>query len=238
MDIKKLNEALTTYIRPGTFPLAVKLCKTDAELPAKAKRPARDLGYQVALCQALGLARRYRWTVVVGNDDQCCLGGAATMGFPVELPEGSAAPPMPKEKMLVTGEFKYMVVAPLEAADFEPGLVVIYCDPAQANRLVQSISMGTGKAAEAFAPGFAGCGDIIARTYRMGECLFVLPGGGDRAFGSTQDHEVCVTIIGSKIDAVTKGIEDSHKMGLRYPVLADIRHRPALAPFLEIPKRA
>jgi uncharacterized protein (DUF169 family) len=237
MDLKKLNDALNTYIRPNTFPVAIKLLKSESEIPQKVRRPAKDLGYQVTLCQAVGLARRYRWTMVIGNEDQCCMGGAAAMGFPVEASQGSFAPPGMTDKMLGKEEYKYMLCAPVESADFEPDLIAVYLDPAQANRLVQGISFGTGKQVDAFAPGFADCGDVIARTFKTRECLFVLASGGDRAFGGTQDHEVIVTIPASKIEAVIKGLEESQKMGFRYPILTDIRHRPALAPFLEIPKK-
>jgi uncharacterized protein (DUF169 family) len=194
MDLKKLNEALNTYIRPNTFPVAIRLCKSDADLPQKAKKPVKDLGYQVTLCQAIGLARRYRWTLAVANEDQCCMGGAAAMGFPVEAAEGGFAPPGMAEKMLARGEYKYLLAAPLEIADFEPDAVVVYLDPAQANRLVQGISFATGKPVSAYAPGFADCGDVVGRTVKSRESLFILPSGGDRAFGGTQDHEVIVTI--------------------------------------------
>ena len=41
----------------------------------------RDLRYPIALCQATGLTRRYGWTMAVGKEDQCCIGGARAMGF-------------------------------------------------------------------------------------------------------------------------------------------------------------
>ena len=52
MDLKQVNDTLNTYIRPQTFPIAIKLFTAQEALPAKAKIPVKDLGYQVALCQA------------------------------------------------------------------------------------------------------------------------------------------------------------------------------------------
>ena len=72
----------------------------------------------------------------------------------------------------------------------------------------------------------------------MSVCQFILPSGEDRIFGSTQDHEVIFTMPKSKFQAVIEGLANTHKVGFRYPVLTDLRHRPALAPFLEIPKDA
>jgi uncharacterized protein (DUF169 family) len=44
-DLAKVNEALNFYVRPQTFPLAVKMCQSNEELPERARIPKRDLGY-------------------------------------------------------------------------------------------------------------------------------------------------------------------------------------------------
>jgi len=235
MDLKQVNESLNLYIRPQTFPLALKLCHSESELPEKVRMPMRDLGYQVTLCQAVGLARRYRWTLAVGSTDQCCLGGALAMGFVAEPPEGTMLE-APAEKRLEAGKFSHLLIAPVAIADFEPDMVVVYCDSAQANRLVQAMTMGAGPGVSAIASGGIDCGDVVGRTTLSDKCQFILPSGGDRVFGGTQDHEVILTIPRSKLEAVLKGLEETHKLGFRYPVLTDLRHQPALPPFLEIPK--
>ena len=237
MDLKQVNEALNLYIRPQTFPLALKLCRSEAELPERVRMPVRDLGYQVALCQAIGMARLYRWTLAVGKEDQCCLGGALSMGFLSEPPEGTPIPAS-AEKQLEAGKYSHLLIAPIEAADFEPDVIVIYGNSAQAYRLVQASSMGTGQEASAIAAGGADCGDIVARTFLSNRCQFILPSGGDRVFGSTQDHEVIFTMPPDKAEAVMGALENTHKAGFRYPIVVDIRHRPNLPPMLEIPKAA
>jgi len=180
MDLKQVNESLNFYIRPQTFPLALKLCPSQSELPEKVRIPMRDLGYQITLCQGIGLARRFGWTMAIGREDQCCIGGAAAMGFVSEAP---AMPQTSSDKTLDFGKYS-----------------------------------------------------IVARTHHSDECQFILPSGGDRVFGSTHDHEVIFTMPRSKIEAVIKGLEDTHNAGFRYPILTDLRHRPALPPFLEMPQ--
>ena len=59
---ERLNETLTKYIRPSVFPVAVKL-SSSAELPERVKRPLRDFGNRINLCQGAALARTYGWTV-------------------------------------------------------------------------------------------------------------------------------------------------------------------------------
>jgi len=234
MDLKRVNETLNTYVRPQTFPVALKLCPSSAELSAKVKRPLRDLGYPIALCQAVALSRRYGWTMAVGKEDQCCIGGHISMGFLENPPKERLALSAP-EKRHSPGQYAYLMTAPLDRADFEPDVLCLYLDSAQAMRLAQAANRGGG-GVSAVAIGFADCGDITARTVNTDQCQFILPSGGDRVFGSTQDHEVIFAMPKSKIEPVANALEETHKAGFRYPVLTDVRHRPNLPPFLEIPK--
>jgi uncharacterized protein (DUF169 family) len=232
MDLKQINEKFETYIRPQTFPVALKLCESGEEMPERVKLPMRDLGYKVTICQAIGMSRRYGWTLAVGNDHQCCIGGALAMGFISKPPKGF---PFPSDKQNESGKYSYLLIAPITRAAFEPDIVVIYGNSAQAMRLSHSVVMGAGQGVvSARGTGIADCGDIL--TTGSDECRFILPSGGDRVYGSTQDNEVIFTIAGSSVEAIAKGLEETHNMGFRYPVLTDMRHRPALAPFLEIPE--
>ena len=234
MDVKQINEVLNTYIRPQTFPIALKLCQSDENLPEKARRPMKDLGYPITLCQATGLTRRFGWTMAVGKDDQCCIGGAQVMGF-VRGGEDELAG---EDKRFEPQKYKYQVTASLDRANFEPDAIVIYGNSAQIMRLVQAVKRGPDGPGNvnAVATGSSDCGDVAARTLLSGECQFILPSGGDRVFGLTQDHEVIFTIPKTMVEAVLKGLESTHKAGFRYPVLADLRHRPSLPLNLEIPK--
>lgn len=236
MDVKQINEVLNTYIRPQTFPIALKLCQSDEDLPEKARRPMRDLGYPVTLCQATGLTRRFGWTMAVGKEDQCCMGGAQVMGFVA----GGESDLAQEGKRFDPQKYKYHVTASLDRANYEPDVIVIYGNSAQIMRLVQAVRRGPEGPGNvnAVATGSSDCGDIAARTLLSDECQFILPSGGDRVFGSTQDHEVIFTIPKTMVEAVLKGLESTHKAGFRYPVLADLRHRPSLPPNLEIPKDA
>jgi uncharacterized protein (DUF169 family) len=59
MDIQTLHQALTTHVRPETFPVAVRMVPTGEELPPRTKRLARDLDIQVTTCQGIAFSRRY-----------------------------------------------------------------------------------------------------------------------------------------------------------------------------------
>jgi uncharacterized protein (DUF169 family) len=236
MDLKEVNAALSQYIRPQTFPVAYKLVRSEDELPERVKMPMRDLGYPITLCQATGLTRRYGWTMALGKEDQCCVGGAQTMGF---VPE-SVSGPVGTDKRHEPGKYKYHVTAALERTNFEPDVITVYGNSAQIMRLVQSAIggyNGEGKV-NTVATGYFDCADIAAGTVLSDECQAILPSGGDRVFGATQDHEMIFAMPWSKVQTVIKGLASTHKAGFRYPVVSDIRHRPNLPPFLEIPESA
>src|SRR4030042_1716538 len=177
MDVKQVTDTLNFYIRPQTFPLALKLCKSESELPERVRGPVRDLGFQITLCQGYGIARRFRWVVAVGKEDQCCVGGASTMGFVAERPNEQLA------KRLETGKYSHLLIAPTELADFEPDLILLYTNSAQAMRLVQSAIRGADGSVSAIATGAGDCGDIVARTANRNQCEFLPPRGGGRDFG-------------------------------------------------------
>ena len=139
-------------------------------------------------------------------------------------------------KMHEPGKYQYMVSAPIDRADFEPDIICTYVNSAQAMRLAQAANSGGGGIGQTAATGIGDCSDIMVSTVKTDLCQFILPSGGDRAFGSTQDYELVFTIPKSKIELMMKALEDTHKIGFRYPILTDVRHRPNLAPFLEIPK--
>ncbi|MCF8062675.1 MAG: DUF169 domain-containing protein [Deltaproteobacteria bacterium] len=236
MDVKQIDEALTRFIRPATFPLAVKLASTGDELPERARRPLKDFGYPIALCQATALTRRYGWTMAVGKEDQCCLGGAQAMGFVA----ATADQPIGPDKRQEPGRYRYHVTATLDRAEFVPDVVVVYGNSAQIMRLVQAGMGGPagGGSVHGAGSGFGDCGDIAAGTVLRDECQMILPSGGDRVFGGTQDHEMIFAMPWGRVEAVISGLEETHKAGFRYPVITDVRHRPNLPPFLRIPEEA
>ena len=138
MDVKQVMDSLNTYIRPQTFPVALKLCQSEDELPDKARRPMKDMGYPVTLCQATGITRRFGWNLAVGKEDQCCLAGARVMGF---VSEG-AEEIVEEDKRFEPGNYKYHLTAPLERAGFEPDVIVIYGNSAQVMRCIQAVRRG------------------------------------------------------------------------------------------------
>jgi len=244
MDLKEISEALNRYVRPQTDPVAIRMCETSEEFPAKVRLPKRDLGLSVTLCQGISMVRRYGWTLAIGKDDQSCPHGAVAVGFVSTegYLDGSYAESVglgPKEPFvrsvealsrLEYGKYSYMLAAPLDKAAFQPHLIVIYGNPAQVSRLVQGAVAKTGGVLTATAGGGVACAGIISRTMLTDQCQYVLAGAGDRYFALTQDHELAFAMPMSKAESTISGLEIGQKSGHRYPTPSYLMFEGQLPP--------
>ena len=230
--VSELDQALSTYFRPLTFPMAIKMLKSEAEIPEKTRRPYKQTGKKVAICQGIGMARKYGWAVAMGKEDMACALGAAPFGFFQDIEfynEGNLAAGMftaskeigKKEEDLVNrfdfGTYSHILVAPLNRTAFEPDLYMVYGNPAQIMRLIQGALYNEGGAIKSSAMGRLGCSAIIT-AIQEGECRYIVPGNGDRIFGMTQDYEMAFFIPPTKVDTLIDGLEKTHKAGVRYPI--------------------
>ena len=243
-DLNEVTQALDTYIRPLTFPLAIKMLKSEAEIPEKTRRPFQQMKIKVAICQGIGMARKLGWAVAMGKEDMQCALGAAPFGFFKDIEffnEGNIAAGMftaskeigKKEEDLIDrfehGRYSHIMVAPLNRTAFEPDLFMVYGNPAQMMRLIQGALYNEGGAVSSSSMGRLGCASIIT-VINTGECRYVVPGNGDRIFGMTQDYEMAFMMPASKIDAVLDGLAKTHKAGVRYPITSFFNFQATFPP--------
>ena len=229
---KELEQALNQYMRPLTFPVAIKMLKSEDEIPDRTKRPFQQLGKKIAICQGIGMARKYGWTVAMGKEDMQCSLGAAPFGFFEDIDffnEGNLAAGMftaskdagKKQEDLVDrygfGEYSHILVGAANRAAYDPNLYMIYGSPAQIMRLIQGVLFNEGGAVHSSAMGRLGCAGIIT-AIQKDECRYLVPGNGDRIFGMTQDYEMAFLLPPSKADAMIEGLAMTHKAGVRYPI--------------------
>jgi MtaA/CmuA family methyltransferase len=252
IDLKKVNDELNTYIRPQTFPTAVRMFRRDEPLPEKAKRPGRDFQKGFANCQTIDMVRRYGWTIALTREDSICSLGIVALGFDKELKyyrEGNLCEAMYTETAEAGArseaavdkfpyqEFHALVAAPLDRCDFEPHLICIYANPAQVMRLVQAALWKRGGKLTSSFGGRIDCSEIIVTTMKTNECQVILPCSGDRIFGQTQDHEMAFTIPWGRIEEVLEGLRGTHKGGIRYPITQFMQYEAKLPPkYMEVNK--
>ena len=252
IDLKKVNEELNTYIRPQTFPTAIRMFRHGEPLPDKAKRPGRDFKKGFANCQTIDMVRRYGWTIALTRDDSICSLGIVALGFDKELKyyhEGNLCEAMYTETAeagarsesavdkFAHNQFHALVAAPLDRCDFVPDLICIYANPAQVMRLVQAALWKRGGKLTSSFGGRIDCSEIIVTTMKTNECQVILPCSGDRIFGQTQDHEMAFTIPSSRIEEVMEGLRGTHKGGIRYPITQFMEYEGKFPPkYMEVNK--
>lgn len=242
MEAKQAAAVLQQYLRPATFPVAVKL-SAQADLPEKVRRPKNFLGYPIAVCQGIAMARNIGWTVGFLREDHACAPSFIVFGLaeePAEVKLGEVVHPLYGETpeacartqefmaTLPVGKVKSIICSPLERAAFDPDVVLVYGNPAQIARLVQGALYRQGGAITSTFIGRNSCGAELVAPYLTRRCQVVVPGSGERVFALTQDHEMCFAIPWECLDDVLFGLEKTHQLGtMRYPTpFQGFRTRP------------
>lgn len=243
VDPKTADQALQTYVRPQTFPVAIRMLRPGEPVPERARRPARDFGKLSMNCQVIDMARRYGWTIALTRDDSICSLGITALGFdrPTHLytsgtlcegmytatKEAGARSEAAVDKF-APGTYHGLLVAPLDRATFEPDVVVVYGNPAQVMRLTQAALWKTGGRLASSFQGRLVCADIVVTTMLTGQPQVILPCSGDRIFGQTQDHEMAFALPWERMADVVEGLEGTHRSGIRYPITQFLEYEAKL----------
>lgn len=239
--LKALDAALNRHVRPGTFPLAVRMVKPGENLPERTKRPKEALDSEVAICQTFSIARRYGWQLAVGAEDIGCPLALTAFGFKpetraftcgemcggmfTETDEIGARTEAAVPKFSFA-EYEYLLTAPIDRAGFEPHLYLVYGNSAQVMRLLTAYLWKEGGYISSRFSGRLDCADICIETIKTSQPQVVLPCYGDRVFGQTQDHEMAFAFPAGKEMQIVEGLEGTHKGGIRYPTPSFLKYQP------------
>ena len=80
MDPKEINESLTNYVRPQTFPVAVKMLESGDKIPERALG-WKKMTERLIPCQAISIARRLGMMVALTVEDIRCAPAVLALGF-------------------------------------------------------------------------------------------------------------------------------------------------------------
>jgi len=116
------------------------------------------------------------------------------------------------------GKYKYIFIAPLRRANFDPDVFIVYGNPAQIMRLMTAYLYKRGGYLHSRFSGRLDCADMVIETFNTDECQLILPCYGDRIFGLTQDDEMAFSVPKSKVALIQEGLAGTHKGGIRYPI--------------------
>lgn len=223
---------LKETVNPATQAVGVNLLR-DAAAVAGAKIRVR--GKRLTICQQIAYSRLYGWSTWTDAATSHCVLGAACAGLiepPQRVLEGKVnagiyqadqaaaaamQQAMPRVAPGVAGVLTYPLARPVTG--FTPELVVIYCNTAQAMRLVQAFLYREGGEFVMRSSGDAGvCSRGVAQVANTGLPAVEIPCLGDRRFAMAQDFELLVGIPASWLERTAEGLAATHKAGIRYPV--------------------
>ena len=199
----------------------------------KVRRPGKGLPEMVLTCQAMAMVRLYGWQVMVTRESLDCPTGLITLGWvemspayrngdlavtPYNQTKEARARRMEEVPALPLGSVSSLVAGPVGRIGFEPHVVVVYCSPAQAMRLVQAALFYKGGAIRSSSTGAQGCSQYITKVVKKGEARYIVPGNGDRIFGHVEEGQMSFSFPGELIGQMAEAIELSHQGGQVYPV--------------------
>ncbi len=236
--LKQLETAIGEYVRPDSFPLALRMLRQGEPIPEGVRVPSQSVHEQWIVCQAIGIARRYGWGLAVGRDDVICPLSAIAFGFhkPNDAYlKGYAAAGMYCETeeaasnleastwRFEPGTYDYVCVAPLARATFEPHVIAVYANSAQVMRLVNAALYKHGGRIESTTGGRLDCAEIVIQTMTTDKPKVIIPCNGDRVFGMTQDTEMVFAFPWRYADEILEGLSGTQKGGVRYPIPVAMR---------------
>lgn len=204
-----------------TYPLAVKMLNSKQDIPKEAKRPLKDMGYHLDLCQAFAISRWEKKTIAMFKEDMWCMSPTISLGFvkpSLEYLEGShhlssamnqnaarnVVQSFPRFKV---GEYSGIVFAPLEKCNFEPDLFIIYCEPHQLTHILVMKNCIDGENVTSVLSGHGACIFAVVPTMQNKKCNVISPCKGAREDAMTQNNEV---IFSAPIEILEDLIKASH----------------------------
>jgi uncharacterized protein (DUF169 family) len=226
------GEELQQRLRLKTFPLAVKLLEKEADIPHGAQRPLRDLGHHLSVCQAYQISRREGTVVAMLKEDMWCFEPVVGYGlaeapsyfleghnrFPDDVTTLEAGRHYAEQfPRLELGRYIGVVSAPLKTSDFEPDLVLIYCDSAQLSLLLLARECKEGYNLKCALSSHAACVYAVVPALQNGQCQVAVPCRGDHYVAMAGDDEMIFTIPRDRLEDLIAGLSYVSRTGSRLP---------------------
>lgn len=229
---REYGEELEKRLRLKIFPLAVKLLEKEGNIPDGAQRPLRDFGYHLSLCQAFQISRREGTAVAMLKEDMWCFEPVVGYGLgepPEYFLEGHNRFPDDVETLeagrhyadefprLEVGKYVGVASSPLRRTNFEPDLVMIYCDPAQLSLLLLGRECKEGYNLKCALSSHAACVYAVVPAIQSGECQVAIPCRGDRYCAMAGDDEIIFTVPKERLADLMSGLGYVESTGSKLP---------------------
>jgi uncharacterized protein (DUF169 family) len=233
MNWTKINEELNGLLRFKTDLVAYRRLEKESDL-AKMENVFR-VPHPFFFCQALFMARTGGLTIGITKEDNLsdrCMRIHGVLSATEEDMRGESM-------MLSTTWFKdpeeayqqqrdtyripsgeAIVVAPLNSAQFEPEVVLIFGNPAQLMMLMCGLQKEKYERFDFSFSGEGACADSLARCYVTGKPSLGIPCYGERGMGQVADDELVIAMPPKEMERAISGLKTLSSIGpgLKYPI--------------------
>jgi len=240
-DLKNAAETISRYLKVQTYPLALKFFHDSKDIPSDIRRPS-VFGVKMAFCQINTIARKWGWSFAVTPEDINCVAALMSFGW------GDLDADLDKEEELIqfrinAGYIKDreaakknldkasslmdeknfssqgLIVSPLDSGVIQdPDVILIYGNPAQMARMIQSMIYTEGGVIESWASIGASCVREMIAPMIEDRAGYVIPGRGARQLGMAGDDEMVFTMPAGKLENFLTGVKETHEKGTKYPI--------------------
>jgi uncharacterized protein (DUF169 family) len=224
--IREFGNIIEKYLKLKTSVLAVKLLQNKEDIPTTSKRPKKDFGYHLSLCQTLAISRREGTFFTMLKEDMWCFYPVIGLGLaeaPKYFIEGNNRFPGNARTLKAGKKWaqsfphfkldKYMGItfAPLSKTTFNPDLIILYCDPTQLSQILKAVIWIDGNDINCKLPGDAGCVYTIVPTIQNNQFQVTVPCMGDRMRALAKDDELIFSFPINKLKNFAEGVESLEK---------------------------
>lgn len=253
-------ECFEKLLRMSTYPLAVKMCEKDEDIPKSAKRPLKDFGHYLDTCQCFATSRRIGEMIVQKQEDAWCFESVLAFGFTGGnldafneglkfFLDGKTRYPEAAKDLAISskwahkfprfepGKYLAIVSAPLMRASFEPDLVLLYINPTQLNLVLEGIVYKWGDDVTCDLAAHGGCVHYVVPPILTQNFWVSIPCNGDCAFACKEPEELVFSTPLAKVEQLLDGMQALSKIGWGLPVRYEMRPEGLLPPsYAEIAK--
>jgi uncharacterized protein (DUF169 family) len=214
-EFNRYGEELERLLLLRTSPLAVKMLKSEKDIPAGAIRPFKDQGIHIAQCQAFAMSRRRRESIAVLKEDNWCFAALIAYGL-VDKPKDPELQLFVDFPTFERDEYAGIVSAPLKSANFEPDVVVIYSNTAQLRNMLMPMHFGNEESmvdCHFFPPA---CAYQIVPVMRSGKLMVTLPDPGDYRRALATEDEIVLSVPAERMGKMVEGVRELEKGEFSY----------------------
>lgn len=224
---------LERLLRMKTYPIAARMLKQEDDIPVGAKRPKKDLGHHLALCQAISMARREGESFALLKEDMWCFYPVIGLGIdapPQYFLEGEFLYPrsvrtpeighkgVQSFPRLEVGQYIGVAVAPLEKVNFVPDLFILYVDSLQLVELLMAKRWMDGGDVTATLSGTSACVYTIVPVVNKRQFQVTIPCLGDRKRGMATDEEIIFSGPSDQLGELVAGLSHMKEVGSGLPL--------------------